>query len=935
MGDTTTVTSSGVPSNTRIKIRYTSQLTHRSACPGPRPIGASDPYTITPSPNTSVTFIACWSGTATVRLLRASDNQQLDRKNITVRRPSIRISGLASSLTKDGKDDERKDEFTVSASNVSSSVTYSIEVLAGNTDIQFDGTCPSTPSSSKSTAESLSGSTSYRRSFTVHACDTSGARVYASLLHGTRTIALDQQFVRVTPPPPTVGPTVDPPTPGPAPAPDGLKVDGSTQNSVSLSWNRVDDASKYKLERSNNGSAGWISVGSEITNPTTSKEATGLDKCTTYYFRVSAKGDGSTYSTTFGSPSSNVTGTTACIPLNDPPTFDAQAYAFSIAENSASGTVVGTVSATDQNAGDEVSYSIEAGNAAGKFNIGPTNGKITLVGSLDYEDTASYSLTVRASDGKAHTDTTVTITVTGVLDKPVNLDIVPLPERKAKLLWDQVVNATAYEVHARVFNKVKGWRVLKTVQDSSCSSTRRCVYEIDLEDIVFGTSMSRSLADTAAFEIKIKTEDSSGSYTKNESDRIIIIDTPIIRADGDSRHLSIVAGQTPRGQALLSWIQIENILDASYTGGIYSFRYRMFRGDHTRFDWVPLEFWPTQTTKENPISNLSLNRVYAIQLIYELEKDTENGNSEHVTVYAARDVYVWPSIRPAGGERVATFPLMHSIANKSYVYRICESTFPTGDRTKWRRIIRHALDQWEVATDSLVTLTNESRSDGSSMPCAAYEIFINEISSRVRDLAPGLPLEDIIVYVQSLLELFDVVHIDMNPENPLLYQVQDTDLGLNEILLFNDVDGNTRYLLDVGVFPEVSGELGYSSCIHGEAIGCAHLSRNATGYTTDIYIKRSSMINDPLDIPGYDDIASKGDVLFNECQPTSIAYEALVHEAGHALGIVGVGDSDDRYLRGHPFHSSSRDTAMSYLPGRRCSPHPFDIMAIYALYQSR
>ena len=303
VGDTTTVTSSGVPSNTGVKIRYTSQLTHRSACPSPRPSGASDPYTITLSPsNTSVTFIACWSGTATVRLLRASDNQQLGReKTITVRRPSISISGLASSLTKDGKDDERKDAFTVSASNVSSSVTYSIEVLAGNTDIQFDGTCPSTPSSSKSTAEGLSST------FTVHACDTSGATIFASLLHGTRTIALDRQFVRVMPPT--------------APSPTGLTVDGSTQNRVSLRWNAVSNASKYKLERSSNGSTGWISVNSNIT--TTSKEATGLDRCTTYYFRVSAAGNGSTYSTAFGDPSSNVPGTTACPPPTPTPTATA------------------------------------------------------------------------------------------------------------------------------------------------------------------------------------------------------------------------------------------------------------------------------------------------------------------------------------------------------------------------------------------------------------------------------------------------------------------------------------------------------------------------------------------------------------------------------------------------------------------------------------
>ena len=56
----------------------------------------------------------------------------------------------------------------------------------------------------------------------------------------------------------------------------------------------------------------------------------------------------------------------------------------------------------------------------------------------------------------------------------------------------------------------------------------------------------------------------------------------------------------------------------------------------------------------------------------------------------------------------------------------------------------------------------------------------------------------------------------------------------------------------------------------------------------------------------------------------------LVHEAGHALVILGT-----RYD-----HPEMFDSIMSYgnhipenLGEPECSPHPFDIMAIYALYQ--
>ena len=59
-------------------------------------------------------------------------------------------------------------------------------------------------------------------------------------------------------------------------------------------------------------------------------------------------------------------------------------------------------------------------------------------------------------------------------------------------------------------------------------------------------------------------------------------------------------------------------------------------------------------------------------------------------------------------------------------------------------------------------------------------------------------------------------------------------------------------------------------------------------------------------------------------------YKLMVHEAGHALVILGT-----RY--GHP---EMYDSIMSYgnhipedLGEPECSLYPFDIMAIYALYQ--
>ena len=113
---------------------------------------------------------------------------------------------------------------------------------------------------------------------------------------------------------------------------------------------------------------------------------------------------------------------------NRPPAFDAPSYGFSLAENadgSTSPVAVGTVSATDPDSGDTVTYSITAGNTGAEFAIDSSSGAITYVGSgEDYESfadaaaaAAAFSLTVTAADDhSAAVTVTVTVGVTDVYD---------------------------------------------------------------------------------------------------------------------------------------------------------------------------------------------------------------------------------------------------------------------------------------------------------------------------------------------------------------------------------------------------------------------------------------------------------------------------------------------------------------------------------------
>lgn len=103
---------------------------------------------------------------------------------------------------------------------------------------------------------------------------------------------------------------------------------------------------------------------------------------------------------------------------NDAPNFTGNTGPFSVTENVAIGTFVGSVSAPDPDGGSTVAYAITGGNAAGDFTINAQTGVITTAGAIDFESIPSYNLTVQASDGMGGLDTTpVTINVGNIVDE--------------------------------------------------------------------------------------------------------------------------------------------------------------------------------------------------------------------------------------------------------------------------------------------------------------------------------------------------------------------------------------------------------------------------------------------------------------------------------------------------------------------------------------
>ncbi|MDE2817895.1 MAG: hypothetical protein OXK81_14535 [Chloroflexota bacterium] len=151
------------------------------------------------------------------------------------------------------------------------------------------------------------------------------------------------------------------------------------------------------------------------------------------------------------------------------------------------------------------------------------------------------------------------------------------------------------------------------------------------------------------------------------------------------------------------------------------------------------------------------------------------------------------------------------------------------------------------------------------------------------------------------------------------------------------IDDDSRNIMPA-LIPEISKHVGHGWC--RGICTTTDVTENDDGdqiISHDIKVLKSYFEDSALQFPGNDKVASPDDIRFNACPWLSPSidwkrYKSLVHEAGHALGI-GDGTGGMGQDRHHPL---IRDALMSYSTPDEydCSPHPFDIMAIFALYQT-
>ena len=102
------------------------------------------------------------------------------------------------------------------------------------------------------------------------------------------------------------------------------------------------------------------------------------------------------------------------------PTFSRSSYTFTVAEDTAIGTVILTVNAFDLDQGTNGIISYQS-TSTSYFNVNRITGDVTLTSSLDYEDSSRHSFNVSASDVVSSSTVVITVMVSDAPDEPPQL----------------------------------------------------------------------------------------------------------------------------------------------------------------------------------------------------------------------------------------------------------------------------------------------------------------------------------------------------------------------------------------------------------------------------------------------------------------------------------------------------------------------------------
>ena len=549
---------------------------------------------------------------------------------------------------------------------------------------------------------------------------------------------------------------------------------------------------------------------------------------------------------------------------------------------------------------------------------------------------SDYYVQVRACNGPANADCgSWSPSATGTptdpkLAKPENLQITPLSLRRAKLTWTGDPDADQYRVVAE-------YQVGASLFSQGFDLTSEA-HVIELDKIVGDTG----LAHEDYFTFRVVAKDTTGVIPDSDpSEDVMITDNPLLHAGGKAK----ASGSS---QAKLEWTPDANASN-------YEIRYRPLgeydggeiMADHTSIYWSTGLDWPypgaVQTASQDSpgnktITGLTEGEIYAFQVNY------EKGGKD---VFSVRDAYVWPSSDfPGNDGRVATYPFFGHHQNGEFEYVICESHFPPNDWVDWQDIITAAFEEWETAAGPLVTVTRNTTGDCATGAMSDF-IMADDAQSEVRmlDTTRGRSVWSFSEVKSDVFKGFCLTD-GTDPGGCTTSFTGYTGISHD--------DEKRREILDL----LADDDLSMMDQIRGyfKLIGSERKAENVL-QGVDVTFNRRNV--DGSEKFTLNKLKNPDTVRFNTCLNSAgmasgdpdteyYAYSLSVHEAGHALGLSNI-TLDPLVVLIQPYHVAHPtipDSALNYnyeasLPGggvvleeHDCSPHPFDVTAIHALYQT-
>ncbi len=239
-----------------------------------------------------------------------------------------------------------------------------------------------------------------------------------------------------------------------------------------------------------------------------------------------------------------------------------QAQEFTIDENSAAGSAVGTVAAQDPDAGQTLQYAIEGGSAT--FSINPTSGALTVLANqaLDFETSPTLTLTVRVTDNgtpAASNTATITIRLRDVQEVPNAVDdqFTVLEDSPAAAL-DVVANDTDPEGDPRTVTAVgtgnQGGSI--SVAPGGTSVLYAPAHDFSgTETFTYTIGDGHGGADTASVSVTITDVNDAPAFTKG-ADQTVLEDAGAQTVTGWATAIS--AGPAPESSQTVTFLLSNN-----------------------------------------------------------------------------------------------------------------------------------------------------------------------------------------------------------------------------------------------------------------------------------------------------------------------------------------------------------------------------------------